>query len=108
MAPEVNEARGEVSLKIDDVELVIAATMAGLAAVSSRLECKSMADLFQRLSGVEPGATLAAIELLSIRGDRQAALGKLKLKHFNACAEAISRALMHHFQDEVGNGEAVA
>lgn len=108
MAVEVNEARGEVPLKIDDVEIVIAATMQGLAAVSARLETKSMADLFQRLSGVEPGATMAAVELLTVRGDRVAALSKLKLKHFNACAEALSRALMHHFKDDEGNGEAAA
>lgn len=106
MALEVNGARGEVALKIGDVDLVIAATMAGLSAVSTRLECKSMADLFARLSGVEAAATTAAVELLAVRGDRFAALEKLKLKDFNACAEAFSRALMHHFQDDEGNGEA--
>lgn len=108
MALEVNEARGEVGLTIGGTEIVIAATMQGLAAVSARLECKSMADLFQRLSGVEPGATVAAIELLTVRGDSASALSKLKLKHFNACAEALSRSLMHHFKDDEGNGEAAA
>lgn len=105
---DVNGARGEVELKIDDVELVIAATMQGLSAVSTRLECKSLADLFMRLSGVELAATVAAIELMTVKGDKAAALKKLKLKHFTACAAAFSAALSHHFDDEAGNGEAVA
>ncbi|TPJ86959.1 MULTISPECIES: hypothetical protein [unclassified Mesorhizobium] len=105
MALEVNGARGEVALTVGGVDLVIAATMAGLAAVSTRLECKSMADLFQRLSGVEPAATTAALELLTVRGDKAAAVSKLKLKHFRACAEAINAALAHQFMDDEGNDE---
>lgn len=105
MALEVNGARGEVALKIGDVDLVIAATMKGLAAVSTRLECKSMADLFQRLSGVEPAATTAAVELLTVKGDGVKAASILKLKHFKDCAEAINAALAHHFEDDEGNGE---
>jgi hypothetical protein len=106
MALEVNGARGEVGLTIGGTEIVIAATMAGLAAVSTRLECKSMGDLFQRLSGVEPAATMAAIELLAVKGDGEEAAGKLKLKHFKAAAEAINAALAHQLMDDEGNGEA--
>ena len=72
----VNEARGEARLVIDDVELVLAATMQGLASVSTRLQCKSLNDLFLRLSGVEAAATWAGIELLTIKGDVIKALGK--------------------------------
>ncbi|RVL00197.1 hypothetical protein CN150_04145 [Sinorhizobium meliloti] len=104
---EVNGARGEASLKIDDVELVIAATMSGLAAVSTRLECKSFQELFMRLSGVEAAAVLAGIELLTIKGDRLAAINKLKLKHFKDCAAAFNTALAHHFDGGEGNAEAV-
>ena len=107
MALEVNGARGEVGLTIGGTEIVIAATMAGLSAVSTRLECKSMSDLFQRLSAVEPAATVAAIELLTVKGNGAEAAGKLKLKHFKSAAEAINAALMHQFQDDEGNGEAV-
>lgn len=107
MALEVNGARGEVALRIGDVDLVIAATMSGLAAVSTRLECKSLADLFMRLSGVEPAATVAAISHLTVRGDREAAQKALSLKHFNACAEAFNKALAYHFEGEPGNGGAV-
>lgn len=106
MALEVNGARGEVALKVGGVDLVIAATMNGLAAVSTRLECKSLADLFVRLSGVEIAATQAAVELLTVRGDAAKAVSKLKLKDFKACADAFSTALTHHFQDDEGNGEA--
>ena len=105
---QVNGARGEVALWIGDVPLVIAATMGGLSAVSTRLECKSFQDLFVRLSGVEAAATLAGIELLTVKGDRLAAIDGLRLKHFPACAAAFSSALAHHFDDgDEGNVEAV-
>lgn len=104
---EVNGARGEVALWVGDVPLVIAATMSGLAAVSTRLECKSFQELFMRLSGVEAAATLAGLELLTVRGDRLAAIKKLKLKHFKDCAAAFNTALAHHFDGDEGNAEAV-
>ncbi|NVD41295.1 hypothetical protein HT585_20680 [Ensifer sp. HO-A22] len=107
MAEPVNGARGEVSLIIDGVELVIAATMGGLAAVSTRLNCKSMSDLFLRLSSVEIAATIAAIELLTVRGDVRAALSRLNLKHFGDCAAAFEAALSAHLGDDEGNAEAV-
>jgi predicted nucleic acid-binding protein len=82
--------------------------MAGLAAVSTRLECKSLADLFQRLSGVEVAATIAALELLTIRGDSAAAIAKLKIKHFRACSDAFALALAHHFDGEEKNDQTAA
>ncbi|KEA07479.1 hypothetical protein CN09_11265 [Rhizobium rhizogenes] len=102
----VNEARGEARLVIDDVELVLAATMHGLAAVSSRLQCKSLNDLFIRLSAVEPAATVAGIEILSIKGDVDKALDKLRLKHFAACGLTFNAILAHHFDGDEGNVEA--
>lgn len=103
MALDVNGARGEVALTVGGVDLVIAATMAGLAAISTRLECKSLADLFVRLSGVEAAATMAAVELLTVRGDKMAAVAALKLKDFKACADAFAVALSHHFDSEPKN-----
>lgn len=103
MTAVINGARGEVALKIDDIELVLAATMEGLAAVSTRLECKSLADLFLRLSGTEVAAATAAISLLTVKGDAAAAIGKLKLKHFAAVSTALTDALAHHFEDDAGN-----
>ena len=106
MALAVNGARGEVPLKIGDVEIVIAATMGGLSAVSTRLQCKSLGDLFTRLSGVEVAATLAGVELLTVKGDAKAAVAALNLKHFAACADAFALALSHHLEDQPGNGAA--
>ncbi|RWX28959.1 hypothetical protein EHH54_31790 [Rhizobium leguminosarum] len=103
----VNEARGEARLVIDDVELVLAAEMGRLAAVSMRLQCKSLNDLFMRLSGVEAAATVAGIELLTVKGSAIEAITKLKLKHFPACAAAFSMVLAHHFDGDEGNAEAV-
>ncbi len=55
----------------------------------------------------EPAATVAALDLLTVRGDKISAIGALKLKHFGAVAKAISEALSHHFDEEdEGNGEA--
>lgn len=107
MTQAINGARGEVALKIADVDLVIAATMSGLAAVSTRLECKSIGDLFLRLSGTEIAAATAAISLLTVKGDADAAISKLKLKHFAAVSIALTAALAHHFEEDAGNVEAV-
>lgn len=103
MALEVNGARGEVALKIGDVDLVIAATMSGLAALSTRLECKSFDELWTKLSSVELATTIAAVELLVVRGDKEAAMKAMRLKHLRVCAEALSAAIAHQFQDDVGN-----
>lgn len=106
MAEPVNGARGEVSLKIDDVELVLAATMGGLAAVSTALGCKSLMDLWQRLNDVEVAATLAAIEFLTVKGDWPAAIKKIQLKHFAACRVAFQMMIAAHLDVE-GNVDAV-
>lgn len=103
---EVNGARGEVPLWVGDVPLVIAAQLGGLSAVSTRLECKSLGDLFLRLSGVEVAATMAGIELLTVRGKKFDALEALRLQHFTACASAFSAALSHHFNGDEGNAAA--
>lgn len=108
MTLEVNGARGEVALTIGDVELVIAATMEGLSAVSTALDCKSLADLFVRLSAVEISATRAAISYLTVKGDHTAANKALKLKHFKEVAAAFDKALSHHFDIEPGNEVAAA
>lgn len=106
MALEVNGARGEVALKVGDVDLVIAATMKGLAAVSTRLGCQSLSELFLRLSGTEVAATMAAISLLTVRGDAEKALDIIKLKDYPACADAFAKALSHHFEGEEKNDAA--
>lgn len=103
----VNEARGEAALWVGDVPLVVAATMQGLSAVSSRLQCKSLNDLFLRLSGTEVAATVAAIELLTVKGDALKAINGLKLKHFAACGAAFLSVLTDHFDGDEGNAEAV-
>lgn len=102
----VNAARGEVALKIGTVNLVLAATIEGLSAVSTALDCKSLSDLFVRLSGTEVAATRAAIQFLTVDGDKDEALGVLKLKHFSACADAFAKVLAHHFEGEEGNASA--
>lgn len=106
MTHDVNGARGEVSLKIGETDLVIAATMKGLSATSTALGCQSLADLFLRLSGTEVAATIAGITHLTVDGDKDKALESLTLKHFPACAEAFAAALAHHFDGEPKKGAA--
>lgn len=109
MTLECNAARGEVLLRVgkkEPVDVVIAAEMGRLAAVSTALDCKSMGDLFSRLTGVEPAATIAGIRFLTIRGDAEVAIAKLKLQDFTACAEAFAKALSSHFDGDEGNAEA--
>lgn len=107
MAASVNGARGEVSLRAGGEDLVIAATMQGLAAVSTRLDCKSLADLFERLTKVEVSAMMAGVELLAIKGNGAKAAANLKLSDGRACADAFSAALAHHFDGDEGNDGAV-
>lgn len=107
MAEPVNAARGEVSLKIDDVELVLAMTMNGLASLSTALQCKSLEDLWNRLHGVEVAATLAAIEFLTVKGDWAAAIQKVQLHHFGDCRVAIITLLADQLKAKKGNEDAV-
>lgn len=103
MAELVNGARGEASLNIDGTEIVIAVTMAGLAAVSTRLQSKSFSDLFMRLSNVEPAAAMAAIECLTVKGDAAAALAKFNVRHLADVAVAFEIALSSHIGADAGN-----
>ena len=61
-----NAQRGEVPLQVAGVDLVIAAEMGRLAAVSSRLGCQSFPDLYSRLANVELNAVFAGVELLAV------------------------------------------
>ncbi|BEV45994.1 hypothetical protein [Afipia carboxidovorans] len=106
MTPATNGARGEVPLRVGSVDLVIAAEMGRLAAVSTALDCKSFGDLYQRLLGVEVAATMAGIQHLAIKGDGARAVMELTLSDFPACAKAFAAALSHHLKDAEGKAEA--
>lgn len=108
MIEPANGERGEVDLKIGGVELVIAAEMKRLAALSTTLEMTSLQGLYQRVLGVEVVATMAAIRCLTVRGDVALALSKLRLSHFADCKTAFSAALSHHLKDDEGNEPAEA
>lgn len=107
MAHSVNGARGEVALRVGSVDLVIAAEIGRLSAVSTALECKSFIDLYQRLLGVEVAATMAGVQHLTVKGDAGKALLELKLSDFPACKTAFAASLNHHLgDDDEGKGEA--
>lgn len=106
MALSVNGARGEVALRVGTVDLVIAAEMGRLAAVSTALDCKSFGDLYQRLLGVEVAATIAGVQHLAVKGDGARAALELSLADFPAIAKAFATALSHHLKDAEGKAEA--
>lgn len=106
MALSANGARGEVALRVGTTDLVIAAEIGRLAAVSTAIDCKSFGDLYQRLLNVEVAATLAAVRHLVVKGDAVKAAMELTLGDFPACARAFSEALSHHLK--VDEGKAVA
>lgn len=107
MSLQYNSERGEVPLVVGGVELVIAAEMARLAALSTRLGCQSFLELYSKLAGVELSATLAAIELLTVRGDTGAAAKAISIADLPACKDAFIAAMLHHSSgSKQGNGEA--
>ncbi|MGX9390509.1 hypothetical protein ACWX0K_07150 [Nitrobacteraceae bacterium UC4446_H13] len=105
MSLTYNAERGEVPLTVGGVDLVIAAEMGRLATLSGRLNCQSFMDLYTKLAQVELQATMAAVEVLAVRGDPAAALKAMSLVDLSACQTAFTAAFLHH-ADKPGNGEA--
>lgn len=100
MTLPVNGERGEVGLRVAGVDLVIAAEIGRLAALSTALECRSLADLYERVFGVEVAAVVEAIRCLSIKGDVETAIENLSLADFPAAKAAFETALLHHVRVE--------
>lgn len=96
MAWPVNSARGEVALRIGAVDIVIAAEIERLAAVSTALGCQSFREMYLRVVDVELAAALAAVRHLTVRGDASAAASQLTLADLAACQKAFTDALSHH------------
>lgn len=100
-----NAERGEVPLTVGGVDLVIAAQIGAMAQLSSRLNCQSFMELYMKLAGVELAATLAAVEMLSVKGDPTVAIKQMTIRDLPACKDAFTAALLHH-ADGSGNVEA--
>lgn len=103
MSQVYNAERGEVPLTVGGVELVIAAEMARLASLSTRLGCQSFMELYLKLAGVEISATVAAVELLAVRGDPTKAIAAMSIADLPACKDAFMAALLHHADKTRGN-----
>lgn len=104
-----NAQRGEVPLQVAGVDLVIAAEMGRLAAVSSRLGCQSFPDLYSRLANVELNAVFAGVELLTVRGDAGKAIAGITLRDVKPCQDAFIKALLFHTEgQQEGNGAAAS
>lgn len=104
-----NSQRGEVPLQVAGVDLVIAAEMGRLAAVSSRLKCQSFPELYLLLSNVELNAVLAGVELLTVRGDIGKAMAGISPRDVKPCQDAFIKALLFHTEgQQEGNGQAAS
>lgn len=103
-----NSERGEVPLSVGGVDLVIAAEMGRLAALSARLGSPTFDDFYRRLVGVEIEACRAGIELLCVGGDFGKALVLMTLKDLPACSNAFRDALLHSAGKSTQPGKARA
>lgn len=101
-----NSERGEVPLTVGGVDLVIAATMGGLATVSSRLKCQSFSELYFKMKNVEINAVIVGVEALAVKGDIGAAMKALTLKDLPACKDAFLVALAHSAKVPGGKPQA--
>lgn len=106
MAADVNGARGEVALAIAGVDLVIAATMKGLASLSTEIGCKSFGDLFDRLAGGEIDTVMKAIPHLTVKGNAAKAVSDMQLSDMPAAIISINAALAHHLGSKSKNAPA--
>ncbi|SFM00653.1 hypothetical protein SAMN03159423_4872 [Bradyrhizobium sp. NFR13] len=105
MSLAYNAERGEVPLTVGGVDLVIAAEMGRLASLSGRLNCQSFMELYLKLAGVEIGATVAAVEILAVKGDATKAIAAMSIADLPACKDAFLAAMLHHADKPSGNAQ---
>lgn len=105
MSVAYNSERGEVPLTIGGVELVIAAEMGRLAALSTRLGAKTFMEMYSPLAGAEINAVMAGVELLTIKGDVGKALKEMTLSDLHKCVDAFVKVFTHHADKVPGNDE---
>ncbi len=102
----VNGARGEVALRIGSIDLVIAAEMDRLSALSTAMGYPSLLEFQRRLAALEVSTVVLAIRHLTILGDVDAAVSCLRLADFSQCAKAFALVLNHHFDGKPGKASA--
>lgn len=100
MALPCNEARGERSVAVNGVDLVVVADYERIAFLSAELGCKSWRDLVERVSEAEPATMYAVLAHCVIRGDAAAARKALKPRGAFALAGAMTGALAHTLDEE--------
>ncbi|MGN6146877.1 MAG: hypothetical protein ACTHOP_25185 [Mesorhizobium sp.] len=102
----VNGARGEVALRIGNVDLVIAAEMERLSALSTAMGFPALAEFQRRLVELEVSTAVLAVRHLTVLGDADAAIRSMRLSDFAACSSAFVAALNHHFDGKEGKDGA--
>lgn len=103
MSLPCNSERGEAPLVVGGVDLVIAAEIGRLAALSTRLGSQSFMDMYSRLANAEINALIAGVELLTVRGDVAKAVSNMTLADMPNCVEAFMKVFSHHAEKATGN-----
>ncbi|MBA5779497.1 hypothetical protein H2509_20395 [Stappia sp. F7233] len=103
-----NEARGEVAVTVGGVDLILCATLGGLAGVSAATKSETFAQMFRKICGGEPNAIIAVVQSWTVEGDAVAALKAMKIPDMMKIASAAERCMDALMGDAAGNADAGA
>ncbi len=103
-----NPEAGEVSVSVGGQDLILVASIGGLARVSAHCQCKTLFELYERLIGSEPNAALAFIRNCTVAGDAEKALAAVGMKDLIGIGKSAGEAMAAHMDDASGNGEPEA
>lgn len=106
-----NPERGEVKFTLNGEDGVLCAEMAKLAVLSGSIGTKSLSELIERISGLEPLTMFAVIDALTVKGDVKSLKEMLKgPADFKIISEAAMTSLSAFMEtsgkkngDETGN-----
>lgn len=111
----VNPARGEVALKVGDVDLVLACELSSLAAFEALIEEKyprpdgrprGMGQVLMFASAIPFAVIKDALACFVVRGDVGAALKAMHLSDTIAIQRAIDAVIGSKYMEKVGNADA--
>lgn len=106
MATIANRERGEIPVRIGDEDLILAASLEGLARVSNEIGARSMRELYDRLVQSDPFAVSVALDCLVIKGDAEKAKDNWTMADMPSWIDAITQTLLMHVDKKKKQGKA--
>lgn len=103
-----NTARGEVALTVGGEDLIICATIGGLAQVSAAVKAETLHELYTKIGGGEPNACLAVLGSWTVAGNTAAAVENLKLPDLLKIGQAATAAMASHMDGDDDGGKPAA